>query len=291
MAKIASTLREAPGDEPRARAPVEDGTGRGLESAPGPMTMRTATTPARPRSPKRPLGPWGPLLVSGVLHGGAALAVVLFLASATREEPAQPCFQCKSIVDLHPQEEADAIGDVMPEDDPIDDLELEPLAEPTSEPTEAPSELPEFTDTEPQDLPVLEPHSVPLTAVKVRPRAATPAPTPAPAPTTRPVPTKTPVRPVSRPPTTRARPAPRLKLVSRPSLMRYYPEQARRDGLEGEALVEIVVDATGAVSKATLVRSSGHAILDRQAIRVLYAYRFEPGAGGRARVPVNFRLR
>ena len=73
--------------------------------------------------------------------------------------------------------------------------------------------------------------------------------------------------------------------------MRYYPEAARVRGIEGEALVEIVVDASGQVVRATLIRSSGSDLLDRQAIKVLHAYRFEPGAGGKARVPVNFRLR
>ena len=32
------------------------------------------------------------------------------------------------------------------------------------------------------------------------------------------------------------------------------------------------------------------ALLDRQALRVMYDYRFAPGDGGRSRVPVRFSL-
>ena len=73
--------------------------------------------------------------------------------------------------------------------------------------------------------------------------------------------------------------------------MQYYPAEARRRGIEGKAVVEIRVDARGVVIEARVVRSSGSALLDRQAVKVLYDYRFAAGTGGRAQVPVNFRLR
>ena len=71
----------------------------------------------------------------------------------------------------------------------------------------------------------------------------------------------------------------------------YYPPEARRRGIEGEALVEIRVDRRGVVVEAKIVRSSGSPLLDRAALLVLYDYRFARGDGGRSRVPVNFQLR
>ena len=55
--------------------------------------------------------------------------------------------------------------------------------------------------------------------------------------------------------------------------------------------MEIRVDRRGVVVEARIIRSSGSALLDRQAIRLMYDYRFAAGDGGRSRVPVNFRLR
>ena len=47
---------------------------------------------------------------------------------------------------------------------------------------------------------------------------------------------------------------------------RQYPVAAQRRGDEGVALVRFVVDRAGNVSSVTLVRSSGHADLDSEAI-------------------------
>ena len=47
---------------------------------------------------------------------------------------------------------------------------------------------------------------------------------------------------------------------------RSYPRSARRRGLEGTVLVELVVDARGKLISATVVRSSGHEVLDNAAL-------------------------
>ena len=47
---------------------------------------------------------------------------------------------------------------------------------------------------------------------------------------------------------------------------RSYPRSARRRGLEGTVLVELVVDARGRLIKASVIRSSGHEVLDQAAL-------------------------
>ena len=73
--------------------------------------------------------------------------------------------------------------------------------------------------------------------------------------------------------------------------MSYYPAEARRRGIEGRVIVLIEVDRRGVVTDARVATSSGYAMLDRQAVRYFYDTRFQPGAGGRIKAPVNFRLR
>lgn len=47
---------------------------------------------------------------------------------------------------------------------------------------------------------------------------------------------------------------------------RNYPRSARRQGLEGTVLVELIVDARGKLLSASVVRSSGHKVLDQAAL-------------------------
>ncbi|MDF1701420.1 MAG: TonB family protein [Planctomycetota bacterium] len=221
-----------------------------------------------------------------MVHGSLLLVLVLVYAAVPPPPERRGAFQTVAFVEPCVDEACEPVADELPEEDPVDDLELTPLVEPDDVTPEDDTELP-LVEPERAVLhepPTLAAHEVPLSAVKRR----------EPKPVARPRPTA--ARPVARRPV-QARPAaqPRgrtkLKLVSRPSLLSYYPAEARRQGIEGEALVEILVDASGTVTRATLVRTSGSALLDRQALKVMYAYRFEPGARGRARVPVSFRLR
>lgn len=296
MPKIAPRLQDAPRSEPDGRPPVEHGSQRGLESAPRSPSIETLPTPAAPvptaahRAGRGRVPRWAPLGISLGVHGILLVVLAVVYASVPAGETPRPAFQSVAFVEPCLEEDEACEPPDLPADDPMDELELTPIPAPAQATPYDDAELPPLEPEVTYDVPTLDTHEVPLTAVEPR-RAASPQPMPMPPVVQRPAPRPPAARPVARPPTMRTRPTPKLKLVSRPSLMRYYPEEARRRGIEGEALVEIVVDASGRVTQATLLRSSGSDLLDRQAIRVMYAYRFEAGAGGKARVPVNFRLR
>jgi periplasmic protein TonB len=57
-----------------------------------------------------------------------------------------------------------------------------------------------------------------------------------------------------------------------------YPMQARRLGIQGSVVLQVLVDAEGRVTDAKLVTSSGSPILDQAALDgVKTSYRFLPG--------------
>ena len=84
-------------------------------------------------------------------------------------------------------------------------------------------------------------------------------------------------------------------VVHRPQLG--YPEAARRRGIEGVARVALEVEASGAVARAWLLRSSGSRTLDRAALENVEAWVFDPeavraaGQGWVFRQDVRFALR
>jgi len=75
-----------------------------------------------------------------------------------------------------------------------------------------------------------------------------------------------------------------------------YPRAARRAGMEGRCLLEVAVDASGAVRSVRILRGSGHALLDRAAMAAVEHWRFLPARrSGRAvaalvEVPIRFHL-
>jgi TonB family protein len=75
-----------------------------------------------------------------------------------------------------------------------------------------------------------------------------------------------------------------------------YPDEARRRGIEGEVVVELVVRRDGSVGDARIVRRLS-AALDERALRAVRQWRFEPGKYRGApvdvavEVVVEFRLR
>lgn len=72
----------------------------------------------------------------------------------------------------------------------------------------------------------------------------------------------------------------------------FYPEAAIQQGLEGEALVLLMLDANGAVAAARIEQSSGHALLDDAALRAVRRLRSLPAdAPSESLLPVRFRLR
>lgn len=110
---------------------------------------------------------------------------------------------------------------------------------------------------------------------------------PSPPVVTEPVPEPT---PVAVGPTRKARAA---KALPRPK----YPTIARRRGWEGTVLLELTIDASGAVTDVTVKESSGRNALDRAAVSRAETWQFEPALrNGEAivdtlEVPVTFALR
>lgn len=77
--------------------------------------------------------------------------------------------------------------------------------------------------------------------------------------------------------------APRTRLQVPPE----YPSRAKESGLDGEVVVEFVVNEAGRVM-SPIIASSSDSIFDEAAIRAVLRWRFEPGTvSGR---PVRFRM-
>lgn len=75
-----------------------------------------------------------------------------------------------------------------------------------------------------------------------------------------------------------------------------YPESARRNNIEGTAVVGLTIGTDGRVSSAWLESSSGNSAMDEAAVEEVYNWRFVPAKRNGAaiivnsRVPVVFRL-
>jgi len=75
-----------------------------------------------------------------------------------------------------------------------------------------------------------------------------------------------------------------------------YPEEARKAGVEGKAIVEVTVGADGVMRRCSLVVSSGNAQLDEAALQVVHVSKFAPGTKDgkpvemKVRVPFQFKL-
>jgi TonB family protein len=75
-----------------------------------------------------------------------------------------------------------------------------------------------------------------------------------------------------------------------------YPEEARKAGVEGTAIVEVTVGADGTVLGCSLATSSGNALMDAAAVAAAQASKFAPGTKDgkpvvtKARMPIRFKL-
>lgn len=76
-----------------------------------------------------------------------------------------------------------------------------------------------------------------------------------------------------------------------------YPRIARRRGYGGTVILEALVNVAGRVNNLRIVRSSGHKVLDKAALRAVQTWSFIPGKRGSrpiemwVRVPVRFELK
>ena len=69
-----------------------------------------------------------------------------------------------------------------------------------------------------------------------------------------------------------------------------YPRRARRDGLEGRVVLSARVSAAGQIVGLEVVRSSGHEILDRAAVRAVNRWTVRPARQGSRPVPSEIRI-
>ena len=68
-----------------------------------------------------------------------------------------------------------------------------------------------------------------------------------------------------------------------------YPFKARAKHLQGEGVVHLDADRkTGYVTSARMLQSTGHQILDDEAVKTFRAWRFKPGSVSGVRIPVRF---
>ena len=76
-----------------------------------------------------------------------------------------------------------------------------------------------------------------------------------------------------------------------------YPRKARRLGYEGIVMLKVLIDENGRVDDLTVLKSSGHTVLDRAALSAVGKWLFEPGTEGGikkkmwVKIPVRFDLK
>lgn len=71
----------------------------------------------------------------------------------------------------------------------------------------------------------------------------------------------------------------------------FYPREAIAQGLEGEAVVLLLLDEAGNPAAARIEQSSGHRILDEAALRAVRSLKSLPAEAPReTQLPVRFRL-
>lgn len=80
------------------------------------------------------------------------------------------------------------------------------------------------------------------------------------------------------------------------STLNHYPAEAREQGLEGTVKVKVQVLADGGVGAASIVKSSGHGILDESVLANVHDCNFEPAEkdgvpiASKVIIPVRFKL-
>jgi len=71
----------------------------------------------------------------------------------------------------------------------------------------------------------------------------------------------------------------------------HYPYEARANHLTGTGTVRLEVDAqTGYVTSARMLKSTGHQVLDDEALKAYRHWRFKPRTVSAVRIPVTFSL-
>jgi TonB family protein len=68
-----------------------------------------------------------------------------------------------------------------------------------------------------------------------------------------------------------------------------YPYEAKRRNLTGSGICVVTVDtATGTVTNASMVQSTGSPLLDKLTVQTFKSWRFKPGTVSEVRVPISY---
>ena len=70
-----------------------------------------------------------------------------------------------------------------------------------------------------------------------------------------------------------------------------YPYAARDQHLEGSGLYRLNIKPDGTVASVTVLKSTGHRLLDDAAVDAFRQWRFRPGALHALKLPINFTLK
>ena len=231
----------------------------------------------------------------------------------------------QSVVEVPPAPVAAVLIDLTPAPPPTTPASAPPQAQsPEPVPPEPPPSEPPPVEPPPPEPPLPEPpHPEPPPPMVAAPKPDVVLPPPQPRAVTRPRPRPPKLRPPQRPPEpapVQAAPEPLTPLVAAPAQVapsvaappaatwdsllgahlarfRRYPPEAERRGLKGVAVMRFSVDRTGRIVGATLVRSSGHDLLDEEAVawlqraQPLPAPPPERAAPLQITVPLSFTLR
>ena len=228
---------------------------------------------------------WKPLLVTGFAHV-AILAVPLQFADKAKPEEPQVVLRFKA-----PEPEPPP---PPPEPPPVEEPPPEP-PEPPPEPPPKKQPKPREEPPEPPPTPEAPPEPPPPPPIDPIPEPEAPPP-PEAVTVPKPKPTKPPPKPgLSKADYTAYARGMRKAFLSH----RRYPPAALRSKLEGVAKVKLRVDRRGRlVGKPIIVTSSGHAILDEEALRVVKASApFDPLPANANKdvlvfvIPIDFRLK
>jgi TonB family protein len=79
-----------------------------------------------------------------------------------------------------------------------------------------------------------------------------------------------------------------------PVLVQVLPDcsyAARDQHLEGSGLYRLNIKPDGTVSSVTVLKSTGHILLDRAAIHAFRQWRFRPGALRTVKLPIDFSMK
>ena len=69
-----------------------------------------------------------------------------------------------------------------------------------------------------------------------------------------------------------------------------YPTKAQAKGITGSGLYLMTINEKGLVTSVTVASTSGHKILDKQAVTTLKRWRFRPGTVTKINMPVTWTL-